>query len=177
MTVLFSFKMFDSLGGAKSYIMLNARWTIYTYLNVRFSMNRSIVISSSRTKSTIPGSSRVAMVDIFIFLSGDDTLCRWVGMLVLGTCDIFIADSTDTYLFRVGNVGTTVSRAREKRPREFDNIIVVRTRTVEQRYILPTAHYTETVYYYDHRIDKYYNSKSVQRHSASTLLVTTLLRY
>jgi len=63
----------------------------------------------------IPGSSLVAMV---ILLSSRVVTIRCVGMLVLGTCDIFIADSMDTYLFRVGNVGTTMSQAREKRQRE-----------------------------------------------------------
>lgn len=138
MTFLFSFKMFKSLGGAKSYCrsMLNIninRRTIYTYLNVRFSMNPSIVISSSRTKSMIPGSSRVAMVILLSSRVVTILHCvRWVGLLILTTCDIFIADFTGTYLFRVGNdsiagPGETTARI---------DTMVVGTRTVEQNYCL-----------------------------------------
>lgn len=106
MTFLFLFK----IGGAKLYccsmlnIIINRR-TICTYLNVRFSMNPSIVISSSRTKSMIPGSSRVAMVILLSFRVVTILRCvGWVGLLILSICDIFIADSTGTYLLQVGNV-------------------------------------------------------------------------
>lgn len=147
MTFLFSFKMFKSLGGAKSYFcsMLNIiinRRTIYTYLNVRFSMNPSIVISSSRTKSMIPGSSRVAMV--ILLSSRVVTKLRrvgWVGLLI-PMYDILIADFTCTYLFRVGNVSIAGSGETTARI----DTMVVGTRTVEQSYCLElttTAHCTD----------------------------------
>lgn len=55
-------------------------------------------------------------------------------MSVLGTCDIFIADSTGTYLFQAGNVGTTARI----------DITVVGTRTVERRYYRPLRQHDST---------------------------------
>lgn len=75
-------------------------------------MNLSIVISSSRTKSTIPGSSRVAMVMYYYLLDRQrDAVYR---LYYVSTGDIFIADSTSSSLFWVRiNIKKTVSRVRE----------------------------------------------------------------